>query len=59
MLFGDVSEELARRVVESGLAVLDAEGPGVRDSRLLLAELTSKTLTLGLCLLGISTPARL
>ncbi|OXM48949.1 arginine--tRNA ligase [Amycolatopsis thailandensis] len=39
--------------------VLDAKGPGVRDSRLLLAELTSKTLTLGLSLLGISTPARL
>ncbi|WP_410649044.1 arginine--tRNA ligase [Amycolatopsis sp. cmx-4-54] len=39
--------------------VLGAEGPGVRDSRLLLAELTSKTLTLGLSLLGISTPARL
>lgn len=39
--------------------VLDAEGDGVRDSRLLLAELTSKTLTLGLSLLGISTPARL
>ena len=39
--------------------VLDAEGPGVRDSRLLLAELTSKMLTLGLSLLGISTPDRL
>ncbi|GAB3730958.1 arginine--tRNA ligase [Amycolatopsis oliviviridis] len=39
--------------------VLAAEGPGVRDSRLVLAELTSKTLTLGLSLLGISTPARL
>ncbi|MFD5095453.1 arginine--tRNA ligase [Amycolatopsis thailandensis] len=39
--------------------VLDAKGPGIRDSRLLLAELTSKTLTLGLSLLGISTPARL
>ncbi|WP_409496286.1 arginine--tRNA ligase [Amycolatopsis sp. cmx-11-12] len=39
--------------------VLDAEGPGVRDSRLLLAELTSKTLTLGLSLLGISAPDRL
>lgn len=39
--------------------VLNAEGPGVRDSRLLLAELTSRTLTLGLSLLGISAPARL
>ncbi|MBE1578995.1 arginine--tRNA ligase [Amycolatopsis roodepoortensis] len=39
--------------------LLNAEGAGVRDSRLLLAELTSKTLTLGLSLLGISTPARL
>jgi arginyl-tRNA synthetase len=39
--------------------VLDAEGPGVRASRLLLAELTSKTLTLGLSLLGISAPSRL
>ncbi|KFU78194.1 arginyl-tRNA synthetase [Amycolatopsis lurida] len=39
--------------------VLGAEVPGARDSRLLLAELTSKTLALGLSLLGISTPARL
>ncbi|MEV6906558.1 arginine--tRNA ligase [Amycolatopsis sp. NPDC051071] len=39
--------------------VLDAEGPGVRDSRLLLAGLSSKILTLGLSLLGISTPDRL
>lgn len=39
--------------------VSDARGPGVRDSRLLLAGLTSKTLTLGLSLLGISAPARL
>ncbi|ANN19632.1 arginine--tRNA ligase [Amycolatopsis orientalis] len=39
--------------------VLDAEGPGVRDSRLLLAGLTSKTLTLGLSLLGIPSPDRL
>ncbi|WP_410604196.1 arginine--tRNA ligase [Amycolatopsis sp. lyj-90] len=39
--------------------VLGAEGPGLRDSRLLLAELTAKTLALGLSLLGISTPGRL
>ncbi len=39
--------------------VLGAEGPGLRDSRLLLADLTAKTLALGLSLLGISTPGRL
>ncbi|MEC3981255.1 arginine--tRNA ligase [Amycolatopsis sp. H20-H5] len=39
--------------------VLSAEDAEVRASRLVLVDLTSKTLTLGLSLLGISAPDRL
>ncbi len=43
---GYVPRELSTYLYEQ-CPVLDAEDPGVRDSRLLLAQLTSKTLTLG------------
>jgi arginyl-tRNA synthetase len=40
-------------------SVLNAETPELRVSRLALSELTSRTLTLGLDLLGIEAPERL
>ena len=42
-----------------GCSVLNAETPELRASRLALSELTSRTLTLGLELLGIEAPERL
>jgi arginyl-tRNA synthetase len=39
--------------------ILAAGAPEVRDSRLVLAALTSRVLTLGLSLLGIETPERI
>jgi arginyl-tRNA synthetase len=43
----------------AGCPILTAASPGVRDSRLVLAALTSRALALGLSLLGIETPERL
>ncbi|WP_042432419.1 arginine--tRNA ligase [Streptacidiphilus anmyonensis] len=39
--------------------ILGADSPQVRDSRLVLATLTSRVLTLGLSLLGIEAPERM
>ncbi|WP_348532862.1 DALR anticodon-binding domain-containing protein [Kitasatospora sp. MAP5-34] len=39
--------------------ILAADAPDVRDSRLVLAALTSRVLTLGLSLLGIEAPERI
>jgi arginyl-tRNA synthetase len=43
----------------AGCPILTAGTPGVRDSRLVLAALTSRVLTLGLSLLGIEAPERI
>jgi arginyl-tRNA synthetase len=40
-------------------SVLNAESAELRASRLLLSELTSRTITVGLGLLGIEAPERL
>ena len=55
----DYADAKARIYAGSRTRVLNADDPEVRRSRLLLCDLTARTLALGLGLLGIEAPERM